>query len=401
MMTTLIKKPDFKNPGFIHSHIKTLTEFYAQHAIDTEHGGYYQTLKANGEHTQASIKQLVSSTRLTYVFASVGKLLGREDLLKHAKHGYDYVCSKHHDVTRNAYNWVMDGDKGIDQDNYCYGLDFVLLMYSASEKAGLEGAREGIEDTFQLMENRFWQPEFGLYVDQINADWSIIDSYRGQNANMHSCEAMIAAFEATQDKKYLQRALLIAENICLHLTKDTDGLIWEHYQQNWSIDWDYNKDDPRNLYKPWGYQPGHLTEWTKLLLMINRHQQVDWLVPQAEKLFNAGMKHAWDDKHGGLLYGFAPDGTICDDEKYFWVHAEALAAAALLAKATNNQRYWDDYQRLWQYSWPAFCENEHKPWWRLLSREGKVLDKNIASPGAKIDYHTIGACLEILNVLSE
>ena len=400
-MTQLNNSTDFHNPAFIRNHIEKLTEFYAQYAIDNKHGGYFHTIAPNGQHSEAPIKQLVSSTRLTYVFASVGKLFAREDLIKHAVHGYDYVCNQHFDPTRNAYNWMMEDGKATDQDNYCYGLAFVLLMYSASAKAGIKGALEGIEETFQLMENRFWQPEFGLYVDQINADWSKIDSYRGQNANMHSCEAMIAAYEATKDEKYLQRALLIAENICLRQTKDTDGLIWEHYKQDWSIDWNYNKDDPRNLYKPWGYQPGHLIEWTKLLLMINRHLQVDWLVPQAEKLFNAGMENAWDKEFGGLLYGFAPDGSICDDEKYFWVHAEALAAAALLAKATNNQDYWNDYQRLWEYCWPAFCENEHKPWWRLLSREGKVLDKNIASPGAKIDYHTIGACLEILNVLSE
>lgn len=147
-MTILINNPDFKNPDFIRAHIKTLTEFYAQHAIDTEHGGYYQTLTANGEHTQASIKQLVSSTRLTYVFASVGKLLGRDDLLNHAKHGYDYVCTKHHDVTRNAYNWVMDGDKGIDQDNYCYGLAFVLLMYSASKKQALKAQEKASKIPF-------------------------------------------------------------------------------------------------------------------------------------------------------------------------------------------------------------------------------------------------------------
>lgn len=391
----------FNSPEFIKTHIQKLTDFYATHAIDNINGGYFHTLNANGEHSQANIKQLVSSTRLTYVFASVGKLLDRDDLLKHAQHGYDYICDKHFDTARNAYNWVMDGEKAIDQDNYCYGLAFVLLMYSASAKAGIEGAQEGIEATFQLMENRFWLPEFGLYADQMSADWSVIDDYRGQNSNMHSCEAMIAAFEATQDKKFLDRALLIATNICLRQTKETDGLIWEHYHQDWSIDWDYNKDDPRNLYKPWGYQPGHLIEWTKLLLMINRHQQVDWLIPQAEKLFNAGLENAWDKEHGGLLYGFSPDGTICDDEKYFWVHAEALAAAALLAKATDNQQYWQHYQQLWQYSWSAFCDNEHKPWWRLLSREGKVLDKNIASPGAKIDYHTIGACLEILRVLED
>jgi hypothetical protein len=33
------------------------------------------------------------------------------------------------------------------------------------------------------------------------------------------------------------------------------GLIWEHYQADWSIDWNYNKDDKSNIFRPWGYQP--------------------------------------------------------------------------------------------------------------------------------------------------
>ncbi len=45
-----------------------------------------------------------------------------------------------------------------------------------------------------------------------------------------------------------------------------------------------------------------------------------------------GMK-----KNKGLFYGFAPNGDICDNDKYFWVQAESFAAAALLAKR-NRQK---------------------------------------------------------------
>ena len=34
---------------------------------------------------------------------------------------------------------------------------------------------------------------------------------------------------------------------------------------------------------------------------------------------------------------------MCDADKYFWVQAESLAAAALLARATGKQVYWDWY----------------------------------------------------------
>ena len=64
------------------------------------------------------------------------------------------------------------------------------------------------------MEKYFWSNEYELYSDEISADWSNVSNYRGQNANMHSCEALIAAFEATNEQKYLGSGTLIANNIC-------------------------------------------------------------------------------------------------------------------------------------------------------------------------------------------
>ncbi|GDY26910.1 N-acylglucosamine 2-epimerase [Agarivorans sp. Toyoura001] len=390
--------PVFRSSQFLQQHVLALSEFYQEHAIDPS-GGYFQALLPSGEAQHDSVKQLVSSTRLAYIFAHVGLREQNKAFLDLAEHGFSYVENHHFDPQRQAYNWLIDGDCPIEQTNYCYGLAFVMLMYSAAVKVGRSSAKQQLAATFELMEQRFWQQEWGLYADEASADWQTVSDYRGQNANMHACEAMIAAYEATQESRYLHRAITIAQNICLRQCYSTDGLVWEHYNPQWQVDWEFNRNDPKNLYRPWGFQPGHQTEWTKLLVMLSRHHSADWLLPCAEKLFTYAMEKAWDHQYGGLYYGLAPDGSVCDDEKYFWVQAESFAAAALLATATGKQAYWTAYDSLWKYSWQQFCEAKHQPWWRVLSREGEVMDPLIASPGAKIDYHTIGACLEVLRAM--
>ena len=184
------------------------------------------------------------------------------------------------------------------------------------------------------MERHFWSEADGLYRDEISADWTIVSPYRGQNANMHSCEAMLAAYEATGDAKYLDRAERLARRVTIDLAGKADGLVWEHYDADWNVDWDYNRDDPKHLFRPWGYQPGHQTEWAKLLLILERHRPAEWLLPTARHLFDTAMHRAWDAELGGIFYGFAPDHSICDGDKYFWVQAESFAAAALLAART-------------------------------------------------------------------
>jgi len=120
-----------------------------------------------------------------------------------------------------------------------------------------------------------------------------------------------------------------------------------------------------------------------------------WLLPRAIELFDAAMTHAWDEDHGGLYYGFGPDGTVCDHDKYFWVQAETFATAALLAKRTGNERFWDWYDEIWRYSWAHFVDHKYGAWYRILTCDNRKYSDE-KSPAGKTDYHTMGACYEVL-----
>ena len=132
----------------------------------------------------------------------------------------------------------------------------MLLAHAQAFMAGLPEAHAGIAETFELLEQRFWEPDHGLYADEIGPD-GVLSGYRGQNANMHMCEALLAAFDATGEIRYLVRAERLADHICIRQAALADGLVWEHYRADWSVDWDYNKDDKSNIFRPWGFQPGH------------------------------------------------------------------------------------------------------------------------------------------------
>ena len=86
-----------------------------------------------------------------------------------------------------------------------------------------------------------------------------MDQYRGQNANMHACEAALWAYQATGNKDpYLDRAKVLANSVTRKLGSLTipeterfcqgaqfspkvAGFIWEHYDTEWKINYNYNK----------------------------------------------------------------------------------------------------------------------------------------------------------------
>ena len=390
--------PVFKDKVFLINHARSIMDFYHPRCIDYDLGGFFHHFRDDGSIYDSSTRHLVSSTRFIFNYAMAFIHFKNEKYIELIRHGISFLRNNHLNKKTEGYAWILEGNSAKDSTNHCYGLAFVLLAYSTAYKAGIREAKNYIEETYDLMEKHFWLDEYGLFADEISSDWQSVSNYRGQNSNMHSCEALIAAYEATHNQKYIDKALIIANKICNELAEQADGLIWEHYDSDWKVDWSFNKDKPDDLFKPWGFQVGHHTEWSKLLLILERHTNQEWLLPRAIELFEDAVEMGWDEKNKGLFYGFAPNGDICDNDKYFWVQAESFAAAALLAKRTKDNQYWNWYERIWRFSWKHMIDHKYGAWFRILDSGNKKYD-NLKSPAGKTDYHTMGACYEVLNAL--
>jgi mannose/cellobiose epimerase-like protein (N-acyl-D-glucosamine 2-epimerase family) len=397
-MTTL---PDFRSESFLREHIARTMAFYHPRAIDPA-GGFFHYFKDDGTIYDRRHRHLVSSTRFVFNYALAAIEFEDTDYLEAARHGLRYLRDVHRDPVTGGYAWTIRDGEPEDRTNHAYGVAFVLLACASALRAGLVEAELWMDETWALLEKRYWDAEAGLYRDEADANWHF-SFYRGQNANMHMCEAMLAAYQASNDVRYLDRALLLADHMTRRQAAKAGGLVWEHYDTDWNIDWDYNRDNPRHLFRPWGFQPGHQTEWAKLLVILESHlaergREERWLLPTARHLFDTALMRAWDPKHGGIHYGFAPDGSICDPDKYFWVQAESLAAAALLHARTGEAVYDQWYERLWTYAWQHFVDHEHGAWYRILTHDNRKYDDE-KSPAGKVDYHTMGACHEVLALI--
>lgn len=372
-----------------------ILSFYAPTVKDPQ-GGFRQNFLDDGTPYDDASKHLVSSCRMVFNFCEADRLFGEPGFRNLWQHGLEFIRAVHWQEDRGGYVWSFNGDS-IDETNHCYGLAFVMLTHAACLARGDEQSKDDLYRTWTILEGRFWLADVGLYADEISADWQQVSTYRGQNANMHMCEALMAAFDATNDTQFLDRAYLLARKIAVEQSALSDGLVWEHFKQDLSLDMEYNRADPRNLYRPWGFQPGHQTEWSKLLLLLYKRRPEAWMLQRAQELFDRALKIAWDDVHGGIFYGFDPDENICDLDKYFWVQAESFAAAALLATASGDARYWDWYDRIWEYCWQHFVDHKHGAWFRLLTAANEKVSERKSLAGAKCDYHTIGACITVLD----
>jgi mannose/cellobiose epimerase-like protein (N-acyl-D-glucosamine 2-epimerase family) len=246
--------PDFRSVDVLRRHIAHTMDFYHPRAIDSN-GGMFHYFRDDGSVYDASHRHLVSSTRFVFNYAMAAREFERPDYLQAARWGLKYLREVHRNGATGGYAWTLRSGQVEDATNHCYGVAFVLLAYSTALKAGIEEARPWIDETWKLLEQRFWEPDANLYRDEASGGW-VFSGYRGQNANMHMCEAMLAAFEATGERRYLDRALLLARRMTVEQAGLAGGLVWEHYDSNWKRGLGLQPRQPEAPFSPVGVPAG-------------------------------------------------------------------------------------------------------------------------------------------------
>ncbi|MFW5949722.1 MAG: AGE family epimerase/isomerase [archaeon] len=383
----------YQDPDWLEDRLFEVLEFYYPACIDTEYGGYIAQLdETTGDIYDSESKHLVATTRYVVNFCLGSQFDEDQQWFEAAERGIEFLRNNHYDAETGGYDWLLEGTRSVDRTRVAYGHAFVLLAYARAVDIGIEGAREDLEATYDLIMDRFWEPEFNLCRSEYDGDFEKASSYRGQNANMHTCEAMLAAHEATDERKYLDRAREIAHALTVELAAEHDGKLWEHYTEEWDHDMAYNRDKPDDLFRPWGYQPGHHIEWAKLLAVLDRYAEVDWAIDRAEELFDIAVEHGWDEAYGGFVYNFDPDGEPIVDDKYGWPVAEGIGAAAALYERTGEEKYLEWYDRFWTYA----QEHLSAPggnFYTKLTRTNEPYETD-DGPAVEPGYHPIGACFE-------
>lgn len=384
---------------WLRDQIISILEFYHPDCLDVKNGGYIaQFDQQTGEIYDRESKHLVATARFTVNFAA-GKMIGGPDwCAPSASKGVDSLLSVHRDEDQGGFYWLVKGTEPVELKRICYGHAFVLLALSRVHEAGIREVADEINDLYELIDDHFWESEYGLCKSEYDSAWDRVSNYRGQNANMHMCEAMIAAYEALGRDCFLERAMTIAKSLVVDLAASTDGLIWEHYNSQWEQDFNYNRTDPTHRFRPWGYQPGHLIEWAKLLGTLFRHTDAEWTIARARELFESAVDYGWDDEQGGLYYTFDRQGEPVVTDKRSWEIAEGIGAAAILNEQTGETRYLDWYDQFWSYAEANLINAKDRNWYSMVS-ETNVPNPRTSGIASEPDYHPIGACFEGLQSL--
>lgn len=148
--------------------------------------------------------------------------------------------------------------------------------------------------------------------------------------------------------------------------------------------------------------PGHTIEamWfmMDLALRLNDHNLIKKSVDIAIK----SIEYGWDKTYGGIFYFLdfkgAPPQQLEWDQKLWWVHLEALVCMAKAYTLTGDERAKHWFEKLHEYSWRHFRDEEYGEWYGYLNRRGEVL-LNLKGGKWKGCFHVPRALFQVYKTL--
>lgn len=376
---------DARHRAWLGAQSESQLRFFAASAGD-EPG--FSLLDHGGEALGSDVQELHATTRMIHAY-SLGHARGYQGADRIIDRGMSYLASHHKDPVHGGYFWALS-DKGVhDERKLAYGHVFVLLAASSAKIAGHPEADALLADIAEVLDQRFWEEDAGLFSDEWNRDWTPFSTYRGMNANMHGVEALMAAYEATGEALFLDRAGRILDFFVLQMAPQNAWRLPEHYTNNWQIDRSYAGN---HMFRPAGTTPGHAFELGRLAL---QHWDLTGRpangAPQAARnLIERALADAWLPE-GGLAYTLDFEGKVADGSRFWWPVTEAIGAMAALIVMDRNpvDEIW--YRRLWAFADAHFIDHARGGWYPAIDDQGQPTSSIFT--GKPDIYHSLQACL--------
>lgn len=378
-----------ENKKFLEEVLEDLLNF-GHHFPSPEGSCYY--LGDDGEPWKEYDRQTYETARMAHVY-TMGKFLnhkGSSELVDAAVKG---LLGELKDKEHGGWYPSVASDGTPAKDKLCYAHAFVILAGTGAVLAGHPRGEELLKDALETYDRYFWNEEAGIAYDTWNTEFTVLDSYRGLNSNMHTVEAFLAAADVTKDEKYRVRCGRIIEYV-IGWASNNEWRIPEHYTSDWEPDMECNKDNPDDQFKPYGATPGHGLEWARLIAQWalstykNDAEKTAKYIAICENLYNRAVADAWNaDGAKGIVYTTGWDGKPIVRDRMHWVLAEAINTAAVLYHITGKEKYAEEYAEFMEYLDKKVIDHEKGSWFHQMDKNNVPV--GTVWPGKPDLYHAV------------
>jgi N-acylglucosamine 2-epimerase len=344
--------------------LNNIIPFWMRHSIDHQYGGYFTCLDRQGQVYDTD-KFIWLQNRQVWMFSTFYNQIEKNpEWLQVAKHGADFLAQHGRDANGDWYFSLDRTGQPLIQPYNIFSDCFAAMAFSQYAAAsGQDSAKEIALQAYQNVLRRQDNPK-GKYTK----------AYPGTRSLKSLAVPMILA-NLTLEMSWLlppaelDRVLAATVKEVMEDFRDPkQGYLRE------AVDLSGQRVD---CYEGRLLNPGHGIEAMWFMMDIAQRQENRELLLQATEVVIKTLEFAWDKEYGGIFYFLDdrghPPQQLEWDQKLWWVHIETLVALAMGYRLTGDQRCWEWYQRIHEYTWSHFADHEQGEWFGYLNRRGEVL----------------------------
>jgi mannobiose 2-epimerase len=147
---------------------------------DDEHGGFRGEIGADDQPVRDAPKSIILNTRLLWFFSAMAAYLKSDEALAMAHRAVAYIRDHFFDPDHGGVYWLLDYKGGvIDGKKQAYAQAFAIYAFCEFYAAtGDRSALATAQDLQDLIEARYWDGEYGGYIEALTVDWEPVGKKR-------------------------------------------------------------------------------------------------------------------------------------------------------------------------------------------------------------------------------
>ena len=376
--------------------LENILEFWSLQTIDNRFGGFIGQINNQGEKNILSSKGTVLNARILWTFSAAYNLVGSEKLEKLATRAYNYLTRYFWDMKNGGLFWEVDHEgKPLNTRKQAYAQGFGIYAFSEYYLAtGNEESLQYAIRLFNLLEDHFYDPEHGGYLEALDQEWNRLDDMRlskkdvnapkSMNTHLHILEPYTNLYRAWPEDRLKES---IQHVIGIFLEKIIDKKT-KHLNLFFDMDWTCKSDT---------ISFGHSIEGAWLLreaaLEAGDEQVLNKVQKAAVGLADAVLSGG-TDKDGSIFYEY--ENEHLDTDKHWWAQAEAIVGLTDAWEITGDHVYLEAMKKVWSFIKENIIDYENGEWFGRVDKNGIPYESEDKVGFWKCPYHNTRAMIEML-----
>lgn len=370
--------------------LENIIPFWMKHSKDERYGGFFTCLDRYGNVFDTD-KFMWLQGRQVWTFATLyNQLDAKPEYLKMAEHGAAFMKKNGRDAEGDWYFSLNQAGKPLVQPYNIFSDCFASMGFGALYTAtGNDEYAEIAKRTFENIIKR---------RDNTKGKYNKI--YPGTRELKNFALPMILSNLSIEIEHLLDKTLVddliadVVNEVMNVFYQPQHGIIFENVNKDGSFS---DTFDGRLL------NPGHTIEAMWFMMDLGVRLKDQNLINKSIDIAIKSVEYGWDKEFDGILYFLDfkghPPQQLEWDQKLWWVHVEALVCMAKAWSLTGNEKakYW--FEKIHEYAWKNFRDEEHGEWFGYLNRRGEVL-LNLKGGKWKGCFHVPRAMLQVYKTLA-